>query len=199
MQKSKTARTNQVRIIGGMYRSRKLAFPTLPGLRPTGDRIRETLFNWLAPHIVSSRCLDLFAGSGALGIEALSRGAAQVVFIESSAQACEALRYNLNLLDPDLLASGKARIICTSSLLWLEQSHKDGDTHFNIVFLDPPFDANVYDACSALLDRSGTLAPDSLIYIEEPCANKTPFAPASWHLEKKRRAGNVAYQLFQRK
>jgi 16S rRNA (guanine966-N2)-methyltransferase len=199
MQKNKAVKPNQVRIIGGMFRSRKLAFPTLPGLRPTGDRIRETLFNWLAPHIVGARCLDLFAGSGALGIEALSRGAGQVTFIDASAQACEALRSNLNLLNPDLLTSEKARVICANSLQWLEDPHKEGDLHFNIAFLDPPFNAHLYEACSDLLDCSKVLAPDSLIYVEESRENGSPSAPGRWQLEKKRMAGNVTYQLFLRK
>lgn len=199
MQKSKTARPNQVRIIGGLYRSRKLAFPTLPGLRPTGDRIRETLFNWLAPYIVGSRCLDLFAGSGALGIEALSRGALQVTFIDASTEACEALRNNLNLLDPDLLVSGKARIICTSSLLWLERGRKEADARFNIIFLDPPFDENLHISCCNLLDSGDVLAAGSQIYIEASRANHPGSIPVNWLLEKTRTAGNVCYQLFQRK
>jgi len=199
MPKSKTAKPNQVRIISGMFRSRKLTFPTVPGLRPTGDRTRETLFNWLAPHIVGSRCLDLFAGSGALGIEALSRGAMQVTFIDTSTLACEALRRNLDLLDPSLLTSGKARIICANSLIWLDTQHQEVDKDFNVVFLDPPFDANIYKACCDVLDCSDLLAPDCLIYIEEPRKQDNPSTPASWQLHKTRTAGNVCYHLSLRK
>jgi 16S rRNA (guanine966-N2)-methyltransferase len=199
MQKSKTAKPSQVRIIGGMFRSRKLAFPTLPGLRPTGDRIRETLFNWLAPYIAGSSCLDLFAGSGALGIEALSRGAVQVTFIDSSPQACEALRSNLDLLDPELLSSGRARVVCANSLLWLEKQGKENRMHFNIAFVDPPFDAHLHGVSCDLLDGSGLLTPDSLIYIEASREHIAPSLPVSWQLEKNRMAGNVVYQLFERK
>jgi 16S rRNA (guanine966-N2)-methyltransferase len=198
MRKPKRAKSNQVRIIGGIFRSRKLAFPALPGLRPTGDRIRETLFNWLAPYVVGSRCLDLFAGSGALGIEALSRGAAQVTFMDASVQACDALRSNLNLLDRDLLASGKAQVICTDSLLWLDKQCKEADLRFNIVFLDSPFDANLNGSCISLLDSGKLLASGDLIYIEEPRENDPLHLLAHWQLVKTRDAGNVRFQLFQR-
>jgi len=201
MQKNKHAGTNQLRIIGGMYRSRKLTFPSIPDLRPTGDRIRETLFNWLAPHIIGSRCMDLFAGSGALGMEALSRGASQVTFIDASSIACESIRSNLNLLDPQLITNGKACVICANSLQWLTE---ESNHQFDIVFLDPPFSANLITACSEKLEHSGKLAPDCIIYTEqstqlEPTANKSPTTPASWLSIKSKRAGSVDYQLFNRK
>ena len=198
MRKTQTARPNQVRIIGGMFRSRKLTFPTLPGLRPTGDRIRETLFNWLAPHIIGSRCLDLFAGSGALGMEALSRGAAQVIFIDASAQACEALRHNLDLLDRNLLASGQAQVICANSLRWINTGSNSTGSGFNIIFLDPPFADNLHQACSNALDASKLLAPDCLIYIEEAREQAPLSLPSHWQIAKTRSAGNIRFQLFQR-
>ena len=206
MQKNKTSRPNRLRIIGGTFRSRKLTFPTLPGLRPTGDRIRETLFNWLAPHVPGSRCLDLFAGSGALGIEALSRGASQVVFIDSSSLACDSIRHNLNLLDPELLSSGKAHVICHDGLSWLLASERNAYGPFNMVFLDPPFSADLGAVCADTLEQSGTLAPDCLIYLEQTLRRNTmneqsssPITPASWLLVKNKQAGNVSYQLFSRK
>lgn len=199
MQKNKRTKTNQLRIIGGMYRSRKLTFPTIPDLRPTGDRIRETLFNWLAPHIVGSRCMDLFAGSGALGMEALSRGASQVTFIDTSSLACESIRSNLNLLDPQLITTGKARVICTNCLQWLTE---ESNHQFDIVFLDPPFSANLMMACTEKLEHSGKLAPDCIIYTEqaaqEPTTNSAT-RPTSWLSIKSKRAGSVDYQLFNRK
>src|SRR5512134_933490 len=121
---------NQLRIIGGRWRSRRLRFPPLPGLRPTPDRVRETLFNWLTPVIAGARCLDLFAGSGALGIEALSRGAAAVTFVERHPQAVRGLRANL----AQLRAEG-ARVEQADALLWLRQAPQP----FTVVFLNPPF------------------------------------------------------------
>jgi len=202
MQKNKTSKSNQLRIIGGMYRSRKLTFPTIPGLRPTGDRIRETLFNWLAPHVFGSRCLDLFAGSGALGIEALSRGASHVTFIDNSALACESIRNHLHLLDPELIPSGKARVVCHNSLLWLTEPHQSERSLFDIVFLDPPFTENLGGACAEVLEQSAALTPECLIYVEEALHKATGESfviPASWLLVKNKQAGNVRYQLFNRK
>ncbi len=200
MQKNKTSRSNQLRIIGGTYRSRKLTFPSIPGLRPTGDRIRETLFNWLAPHIVGSNCLDLFAGSGALGIEALSRGARTVTFVDSSQLVCETIRNNLNILDPELIKTGRASVICANSPQWL--STADTTTQFNIVFLDPPFSDNLIGTCIEQLDGSAKLKSPSLIYVEssattpEKTDDAQSLSPPSWVSAKSKHAGNVCYQLF---
>ena len=163
---------------------------------------RVTLFNWLAPHVFGSRCLDLFAGSGALGIEALSRGASHVTFIDNSALACESIRNHLNLLDPELIPSGKARVVCHNSLLWLTESHQSESSPFDIIFLDPPFAQNLGEACVEALEQSTVLAPDCLIYTEQASHKATDVSlvvPASWLLVKNKQAGNVRYQLFNRK
>jgi 16S rRNA (guanine966-N2)-methyltransferase len=194
--RGKTPRPNQVRIIGGTFRSRKLAFPPTPGLRPTGDRIRETLFNWLQPVIVGSYCLDLFAGSGALGMEALSRGAAQVTFIDTAPEACDSLRRNLDLLDPALRSTGQANVARADSLHWLGTREAASQHPVNLVFLDPPFAANLLELCCQKLAESPVLAPGCLIYLEQPRQPGTLSLPASWIAEKDKCAGNVRYQLF---
>ena len=127
----RTGSTNQLRIIGGQWRGRKLNFPDIDGLRPTGDRIRETLFNWLTGDLPASRCLDLFAGAGSLGLEALSRGASQVVLLEKHPQAASQLQAHLSTLN---CSQGQA--VQTDSLQWLANHQGEG---FDIVFMDPPF------------------------------------------------------------
>ncbi|MDQ2076672.1 16S rRNA (guanine(966)-N(2))-methyltransferase RsmD [Marinimicrobium sp. ABcell2] len=177
-----------LRIIGGRWRGRKLNFPAIEGLRPTGDRIRETLFNWLAPHLPGARCLDLFAGSGALGLEALSRGAGEVVLLEKSAPACEQLRSNLALLQ----AEG-ATLINEDSLQWL--SRADPGPGFDVVFLDPPFEHNFWQASIEALHARGWLAPGAAIYVES--GQDTPYeVPESWTLHRDKSAGQVCYRLY---
>src|SRR5690606_3705719 len=138
--KLSTARNpNQLRIIGGQWRGRKLRFPDVEGLRPTGDRIRETLFNWLAPELPGARCLDLFAGSGSLGLEALSRGAAASWMLERDAHAAGCLRENLQLLAAD---GGVVQHL--DSLTHLRQGN--AEQPFDVIFIDPPFDRNLWQA-----------------------------------------------------
>jgi len=180
---------NQLRIIGGEWRGRKLGFPDVDGLRPTTDRVRETLFNWLAPVIHGARCLDLFAGSGALGLEALSRGAAAVTFIERERQAVESLRANLALLQDQ-----------RGSVLHLDAlSYLAGEPHtFDIVFLDPPFRQSLLQPALERLCRDGWLATDARIYIEVELELGEPHLPDGWELTRSKKAGQVIYALARR-
>ena len=180
---TKATATGQLRIIGGQWRSRKLSFPAVDGLRPTGDRWRETLFNWLAPVIPGARCLDAFAGSGALGLEALSRGAAQCTFIEANPQAARALQSNMALLSAE---GGK--IIAQSA----EAALTTISDRFDIVFLDPPFAMNI-DELTEKID--GICSDQALIYYEK--SPKMPFsAPAHWQLEKHKQSGQIDACLY---
>jgi 16S rRNA (guanine966-N2)-methyltransferase len=179
-----------LRIIGGAWRSRRLRFAPAPELRPTPDRVRETLFNWLAPHIVGARCLDLFAGSGALGLEALSRGAARVVFVESDRELAEDVRRLLQEWDAPagcVVQADARRFLCAAP----EQ--------FDVVFLDPPFTASQLLADAAVrLESGGWLVPTALIYIETAARTPLPELPAGWKPMKTGRAGAVGYHLLQR-
>ena len=180
---------NQVRVIAGRWRGRRLQFPDLPGLRPTPDRVRETLFNWLAPALPGARCLDLFAGSGALGIEALSRGAAEVVFVERHPVATRALRDNLARLN-----GAGARIEQAEALAWLRQP----GTPFEIALLDPPFGEGLLEPVCALLERGGWLAPTAWIYLEAEAEAGPPSLPARWTPHREKTAGAVTYRLARR-
>ena len=180
---------NQVRIIAGQWRGRRLHFPDLPGLRPTPDRVRETLFNWLAPIVPGARCLDLFAGSGALGVEALSRGATDVVFVEQHPAAFKALRANLMQL-----GARNARVDCAEALAWLRQP----GTPFEIVLLDPPFGGNLLEPVCAALQQNGWLTPTAWIYLEAEAELPPLSLPAHWRLYREKRAGAVAYCLARR-
>ncbi len=179
---------NQVRIIGGRLRGRRLRFPDLPGLRPTGDRIRETLFNWLQPCLAGSRCLDLFAGSGALGFEAASRGAAEVVLVELSGEAARRLREAARELALD-----QVRVVQADALQWLGGAGEP----FDIIFLDPPFAAGQLGRCIERLDSGGWLRPGARIYLEADAAVGLPGLPPGWTLEREKRSGQVVYALAQ--
>lgn len=181
--------SGQLRIIGGQWRGRKLRFFEVDGLRPTGDRIRETLFNWLAPTITGAHCLDLFAGSGALGLEALSRGAASASLIERHPKALASLQENCTLLDTD-----DAQVIPADALNWLEQAQPAQP--YDVVFLDPPFDADLLQPCLTLLQRPGLLAPGAHIYTEADRLQSTPVTPAHLSLLKEKTAGHVCYRLY---
>lgn len=180
--------THQLRIIAGQWRGRRLHFPDLPGLRPTPDRVRETLFNWLSPILPGARCLDLFAGSGALGIEALSRGAAEVVFVEQQPAAVTALRENLTKLKAQ-----NARMEWADALAWL----RSPGTPFEIVLLDPPFGQNLLGPACAALEQNGWLAATAWIYLEMETAFQ-PNLPPNWMAHREKTAGAVAYRLVRR-
>ena len=187
---SKGSPTNQLRIIAGMWRGRKLSFPDVEGLRPTGDRIRETLFNWLAPEIQGARCLDLFAGSGALGIEALSRGASESLMIERDPKAAAQLKLNL-----DLLKATQGRVVVDDALSRLKKGNQDEPYH--IVFVDPPFQLDVWQAIVNALEEGHWLADDATIYIESG-RDAHYYTPINWQLHRDKNAGAVSYRLFYR-
>ena len=181
-----------LRIIGGRWRGRKLRFPAVPGLRPTPDRVRETLFNWLMLEIPGARCLDLFAGSGALGLEALSRGAASTTFVERDRGAAEALRGHLAALE----VGAAAQVQQADALRWLEGPAPAPGEGFDVVFLDPPFDLPLLEpACRALQDR-GWLAPRAWVYLERRSSGARPALPAGFQPHRSREAGQVSYELY---
>lgn len=192
MTTSKTRPSNSLRVIAGKWRSRKLEFPDIDGLRPTADRVRETLFNWLQERIAYANCLDLFAGSGACGIEALSRGARFVSFVDVSSTATLAIKRNLTLLQ----ASGY-EVVCEDSLAWMISKNKGLAHHYDVVFLDPPFASDLLKKAVETLERSELLAADAYIYIES--AQEVPSAslPESWQMLKSKKAGKVYFYLYQ--
>jgi 16S rRNA (guanine966-N2)-methyltransferase len=180
---------NEVRIIGGKWRSRKLRFPDLPELRPTPDRVRETLFNWLSPYVVGARCLDLFAGSGALGFEALSRGASSVVMVDQSAVVVQQLQANA------LLLAAEKEVVLSCSQVPNEQLLLDQNA-FDIIFLDPPFHKNYLATCCEWLENANCLAKNALIYIEAESSLRPPLPiPKNWTLLREKKAGEVGYYL----
>ncbi len=187
------ANQGRLRIIGGLWRGRKLQFVESPGLRPTPDRVRETLFNWLGAEIHGSRCLDLFSGSGALGLEALSRGAGHCVFIDTAGTAITAIRQHLDKLDCNSADTSQC-----DSLRWLQDTPAPGQG-FDIVFLDPPFQQNLLSRACELLEARAWLATTAQIYLESGAREETPVVPPSWELKREKQAGEVRYQLFVRR
>jgi 16S rRNA (guanine966-N2)-methyltransferase len=185
-QKDKS-QAGRLRIVAGNWRSRLLDVADVEGLRPTGERIRETLFNWLAPHIGGAHCLDLFAGTGALGLEALSRGASDVVFVEQSPAAAKQLRTNIELLE----ARG-ATVLQQNASDYV----RDGPgRRFDIVFLDPPFAAGLIEESCRSLAGAQLLADGALVYIEQDRSRTEPDLPPGWRVLKNKTAGNVRYML----
>jgi 16S rRNA (guanine966-N2)-methyltransferase len=180
---------NEVRIIGGEWRGRRVAFAPVPALRPTPDRVRETLFNWLQPVVYGSRCLDLFAGSGALGLEALSRGAREVVFVEKERTVIASLRAALIRLgsEPSQVKQADARQFLAGPA-----------QPFDIVFLDPPFESRWLPEVCEALEQRGWLAPHATIYVEMPATEPVPRLPPGWNLLRSKRAGEVGYHLARR-
>lgn len=177
-------KANRVRIIGGAWRSRFIQFPDARGLRPTPDRVRETLFNWLGQDLTGLRCLDLYAGSGALGFEAASRGARHVVLVERERAVCAALERNCTALKAE-----QVEVVPADATAFL---HRDSRV-YDVVFLDPPFAENPWDV---LLERlEPRLAPEAMVYRES--GNVLP-APHGWEIHRQGRAGQVNYQLLKR-
>jgi len=177
------------RIIGGKWRGRKIKFDDADGLRPTTDRIRETVFNWLQPYIHQSHCLDVFAGSGALGFEALSRGASDLVFVEQNIKTVKSLKENISALN-----ASYASVFHQDALRWL-QSAKCSQK-FDLVFLDPPFHSQLLAQSCALLNSGEYLAKDTIIYVEHNI-DETIVLPDNWFCLKEKKAGQVAYKLFE--
>ena len=178
-------KSNRVRIIGGEWRSRRIEFPDHAGLRPSADRVRETLFNWLGQDLAGRTCLDLFAGSGALGFEALSRGAAAVVMVEQSPDVCAALRRSAALLGAKNL-----EVRCADALEFATAAAADAAARFDVVFLDPPFGSRLLAQALPLVVP--LLRPAARVYVESAAA----FAPAGgWRVLRHGRAGQVHYTL----
>lgn len=193
--------SGRLRIVAGKWRSRLLPVAAGDGLRPTAERIRETLFNWLAPFVHGADCLDLFAGSGALGLEALSRGAATVLFVEKSRTAAAQLRSSIKTLDAD-----GATVLETDARRWLQQrSDKrfndrpggrfEDRQKFDIVFVDPPFADGGHDELCRLLAERQCLKSGAHIYLEQDREQSLPSLPPGWELLKDKTAGNVRYSL----
>jgi 16S rRNA (guanine966-N2)-methyltransferase len=196
-----------------MWRGRKLRFPPSPEIRPTPDRVRETLFNWLGPRMPGARCLDLFAGSGALGLESLSRGAAHVTFVERDEAAARELRARLY----EWGASG-AEVEHGDALRFLADVAGTRDPRgaggvgsagaigstagargtFDIVFLDPPFDSDFLTSAAERLETGSWLAPGALIYVECAARAGLPPLPSTWTTTKAKQAGEVGYHLLTR-
>lgn len=175
------------RIIGGQWRGRRLPVADSPGLRPTTDRIRETLFNWLQWDIVDANVLDLFAGSGSLGFEAASRGAAQVNFIESDKDVSKQLLDNISLLQTKPMT-----VVNADALDWLKKPTSGG---YDLVFIDPPFRQELVTQTIQLLDRHSWLAPDNQVYLETE--KEYPLElPVGWRLLKEKTHGQVCFRLL---
>jgi 16S rRNA (guanine966-N2)-methyltransferase len=175
-----------LRIIGGNWRGRKITFPEHDSIRPTGDRIRETLFNWLMHDIRGADCLDLFAGSGVLSIEALSRGAKHATLIENNAAASSCISQNLALLD----ASPKSfNNIKSNAMKWLG----DCNTDFDLIFIDPPFASNALPTVLELL--AARRIARKFVYLETPIELPTGILPDQWNLYRQKHTGSVHYSL----
>jgi 16S rRNA (guanine966-N2)-methyltransferase len=178
---------NSVRIIGGSWRGRRVNFPDIPGLRPTPDRVRETLFNWLQHDIAGARCLDLFAGSGALGLEALSRGARELVFVEQAVAAARGLQEQLIHLG----AASKGQVAEMGATRFL----RTPAAPFDIAFLDPPFGRDALAEYVPMLDTGNWLKTGGLVYLENEKTAGVPLLPPHWEMLKSKAAGEVGYHL----
>lgn len=184
---------SSLRIIGGEWRGRKLSFPALEGLRPTPDRVRETLFNWLQTITPGAHCLDLFCGSGALGLEALSRGAASATFVDRSPQVIAHLRRTLQQLK-----AHNAQADAMAALDWLERKVADQEARYDLVFLDPPFRADHVRTAATLLEARNLLNNQAMVYVETEKEWAPAGLPENWELYREKIAGQVCYRLFLR-
>lgn len=178
-----------MRIIGGAWRGRRLPVPDVAGLRPSGDRCRETLFNWLLPHLVGRRVVDLFAGTGALGFEAVSRGAAAATLVENAPEAIKVLRASAALLDAE-----QVRIVAADALAWLAAQPP---ASMDVVFVDPPFRADLAQAVLAALAASPALPPGGLVYLESRRSDAVP-APPGWETVREKVLGEVRMRLLKK-
>ena len=182
-----------VRIIGGRWRGRRLPVADLPGLRPSGDRARETLFNWLQMDLRGARCADLFAGTGVLGLEAASRGAAHTVLVENAPRAVQALRSSVQLLAPD--GGRDVSVVETDALAWLEACPAGS---LDIVFIDPPFGCGLEGRVLEILDRRECLAPGGLVYVETARQEPAVLPPPGWESVRDKCLGEVRMQLLKK-
>lgn len=178
----------RIRIIGGQWRGRKLSVPDRAGLRPTGDRARETLFNWLQADVPGARCLDLFAGSGALGLEALSRGAASAVFVERDRRLCEALRE----LASDWPGAERMEVVQGDALRWLAGDRRQ----FDLVFVDPPFSESLQGPVLEMLAEGGHLATEARIYVEQDAREPEVDPGERYELMRSKTLGEVRMSLL---
>ncbi|NQY62279.1 MAG: 16S rRNA (guanine(966)-N(2))-methyltransferase RsmD [Alteromonadaceae bacterium] len=192
-QQIKNSPKGSIRIIAGKHRGRKLPVLMAAGLRPTTDRVKETVFNWLMPYIQQSNCLDCFAGSGGLGFEALSRGAQQLTFLEFNKAAAQQLKQNQALLN-----LCNATIVHTDALSYLKTFSEKKRQPFDVVFLDPPFRKQFIEQTALLLNQ-GWLANNALIYVEMEVDNNNQQLPENWQMLKEKVAGQVVYRLYQLK
>lgn len=183
---------SELRIIGGQWRGRRLTFTAEEGLRPTLDRYRETLFNWLMFDVEGARCLDLFAGSGALGLEALSRGARHVDFVDASAQAAQAIREHLQTL-----ACQDARVHHRAAEAWLKQQADTKVEPYDLIFLDPPFHQDLLQPCLYLLEYKGFIKPETKIYLEAEGEFLPSRLPGHWQVLKQKNAKNKIFFLLE--
>lgn len=181
--------TGFVRIISGLWRGRKLPVHDAEGLRPTTDRVKETLFNWLAQDVPRAKCLDLFSGSGGLAFEAASRQAEMVTMIELNPKAFKQIEQNINALKATNIKAHN-----TDALTFLKQQ---GEPQ-NVVFIDPPFRKGLLTETVSLLEENGWLADDAMIYIETEKELALESIPAHWHLHREKTAGQVCFRLFER-
>lgn len=176
----------RLRIIGGRWRRRLIPVPVAEGLRPTPDRVRETLFNWLDRDLPGARCLDLFAGSGALGFEAASRGARRVVMVERDPRVARHLQEQARML-----GAGEVTVVCADAMAWLPRA---GET-FQVVFVDPPYGTQDLPALLARVLDAGVLDAGARVYVESPMAARGDPLPSGWRLLREQRAGRVRYHL----
>lgn len=191
MGRRSTPHSNQLRIIGGRWRGRKLQFPDRPGLRPTSDRVRETLFNWLQHEIQEARCLDLFAGAGALGIEALSRGAQHCDFIDLDPIAATSVEAHLQTL----CASEISSVSCSEAFSWLDNY---AGPPWDIIFIDPPFNAGLITQTLQRLINHRALLDSSLVYVELARTDPLVLNAEQWEMLRQKQAGEVQFWLLQR-
>ena len=186
---SKSGKSNSVRIISGDWRGRRLPVADVPGLRPSGDRCRETLFNWLQPWIPGADCADLFAGTGALGFEAASRGAASVLMIEKHPRAQKVLRQGV-----EQLQALQVNLHSGGAMSMIEDLKPDS---FDIVFVDPPFDSNLAGLVLERLDKTGSVRRGGFVYIESPATQPVSPLPG-WRVWRDQQIGDVRMQLFRK-
>lgn len=197
-----SAAPGSVRIIAGRWKGRRLTVASVPGLRPTGDRIRETLFSWLQFELGGAHCLDLFAGSGALGLEAASRGAASVTLIENDTTAARALEQHVESLDAGnvrIIRGDAARFIVApdagvQTMASVEGGDADRTPGYHCVFLDPPFQQQLHQPILELLANSRKLAENALVYIES-ATDERYVLPDCMEVVRSSKAGNVQFQL----
>ena len=185
-------KTSQLRIIAGFWRGRKINFSDEKDLRPTPDRVRETVFNWLQADIIDANCLDLFAGSGALGFEAASRGAKHVVMVDNSAKTSAMIRANIQALQP---RSSLIELISGDAQTYLNNN----TTSYDVVFLDPPYRSQLLPQTCMLLEQEKCLSEHAKIYLEHDKDQALPVLPENWCVIKNKSAGQVSYYLIDRK